>query len=195
MKKRNCLERGSIIEYSNEGNTYKGVLISNNKCIEHSTVFQVVKTKSKWDTLKIENLNTIDKSAIKKIKGKYPEKRIDGFIFNFKPEIGKVFYADLPSQVGHIQSGIRPIVVIKNVGDNVLMCPISSKLKKSHLKTHVLIQEEFLKQTSQVLVESVQLIPNTYLKGQELGKLDEQTLFKINKGLRVQLGKDKKTVG
>ena len=61
---------------------------------------------------------------------------------------GDIVIADLGETIGSEQSGIRPVIVIQNdVGNKfsptVIVAPLTSKIKKQTMPTHVEIGERF----------------------------------------------------
>ena len=57
---------------------------------------------------------------------------------------GEIYYADLSPVVGSEQGGYRPVIVLQNNKGNrysttVIIAPISSRLTKNPLPTHVMI--------------------------------------------------------
>ena len=62
---------------------------------------------------------------------------------------GEIYYAHLSPVIGSEQGGYRPIVILQNNKGNkysttVIVAPISSKITKNDLPTHVIIEEDFL---------------------------------------------------
>ena len=58
---------------------------------------------------------------------------------------GDIYYADLSPVIGSEQGGIRPVLVLQNNKGNkfsttVIVAPISSKLTKNPIPTHVIIR-------------------------------------------------------
>ena len=56
---------------------------------------------------------------------------------------GEIYYADLSPVVGSEQGGYRPVIVLQNNKGNrysttVIIAPISSRLTKNPLPTHVI---------------------------------------------------------
>ncbi len=106
---------------------------------------------------------------------------------------GDVFYADFDPAVGSEQGGVRPAVVVQNnVGNmhspTVIVAPITSKLSKSTLPTHVLLPAQScgLPQDSMVLLEQVRVLDKTRLR-ERIGALSSG-FEQINHGLTVSFG-------
>lgn len=63
--------------------------------------------------------------------------------------IEEIYYADLSPVVGSEQGGYRPVVVLQNNKGNrysttIIVAPISSKLTKNPLPTHVMVENNCL---------------------------------------------------
>lgn len=92
---------------------------------------------------------------------------------------GDIFYADLPKDCKHVQSGVRPVVIMQNnVGNRysptVTVVPLTSKKKSVHLPTHAVIEvdsDNGLKCDSVVLGEQITTIPVDRI-GKKVGKLN-----------------------
>ena len=57
---------------------------------------------------------------------------------------GDLYYADLDPTIGSEQDGFRPVLVVQNnIGNahspTVIIVPLTTKIKKNNLPTHVLI--------------------------------------------------------
>ena len=66
---------------------------------------------------------------------------------------GDIYYADLSPVIGSEQGGIRPVLVLQNNKGNkfsttVIVAPISSKLTKNPIPTHVIIRCDSLEKKS-----------------------------------------------
>lgn len=101
---------------------------------------------------------------------------------------GNVFIADLNPTVGSEQYGRRPVVILSNDLNNkysptILVAPLTKILKKTKLPTHIMIRKNyFLKYDSIILLEQLRTIDKTRLVAYK-GKVDFNTLEKINNGL------------
>lgn len=105
---------------------------------------------------------------------------------------GEIYYADLSPVVGSEQGGYRPVVVLQNNKGNrysttVIVAPISSRMTKNPLPTHVLIKNSCLSKKSVVLLEQIRTIDKIRMH-ELVGKVDDFTLRKINKAIRTSLG-------
>ena len=104
---------------------------------------------------------------------------------------GDVYYADLSPVVGSEQGGVRPVVVVQNDKGNrysktIIVAPISKKMSKPPIPTHVIFSDDSLSYVSMILCEQLRTIDKKRL-GQWIGTLDEKTLEKINRAIRVSL--------
>lgn len=103
------------------------------------------------------------------------------------PRIGDVYMAYLEG-TGSVQSGRRPVVVFQNnmgnvYSPNLVVLPLTSRLKKLSMPTHVLIRAEDsgLKVDSMVLCENPQSIPKSMI-GQYLTTLPDSYMKQIATG-------------
>ena len=104
---------------------------------------------------------------------------------------GDVYYADLSPVVGSEQGGVRPVVVVQNDKGNrysktIIVAPISKKMSKPPIPTHVRFSDDSLSYVSMILCEQLRTIDKKRL-GQWICTLDEKTLEKINRAIRVSL--------
>ncbi len=80
---------------------------------------------------------------------------------------GALFYADLDPVVGSEQGGTRPILILQNdVGNyfspTVVAAAITSRRDKTHLPTHVLLEDvPGLAPTSLLLLEQIRTVDRT----------------------------------
>ena len=104
---------------------------------------------------------------------------------------GDVYYADLSPVVGSEQGGVRPVAVVQNDKGNrysktIIVAPISKKMSKPPIPTHVIFSDDSLSYVSMILCEQLRTIDKKRL-GQWICTLDEKTLEKINRAIRVSL--------
>ena len=104
---------------------------------------------------------------------------------------GDVYYADLSPVVGSEQGRVRPVVVVQNDKGNrysktIIVAPISKKMSKPPIPTHVIFSDDSLSYVSMILCEQLRTIDKKRL-GQWICTLDEKTLEKINRAIRVSL--------
>lgn len=105
---------------------------------------------------------------------------------------GDVYYADLSPVIGSEQGGLRPVVVIQNDKGNrysktIIVAPISKKMSKPPIPTHVIFSDTSLSYVSMILCEQLRTIDKQRL-GQWITTLDEKTIAKIDHAICVSLG-------
>ena len=104
---------------------------------------------------------------------------------------GDVYYADLSPVIGSEQGGVRPVVVVQNDKGNrysktIIIAPISKKMSKPPIPTHVIFSDDSLSYVSMILCEQLRTIDKKRL-GQWICTLDDKTIEKINTAIRVSL--------
>lgn len=106
----------------------------------------------------------------------------------------EVYYADLSPAVGSEQDGMRPVIILQNnVGNKhaptTIVAPLTSRLTKKPLPTHILLPKGTVSITceSVVLLEQVRVIDKQRLKT-KMGILSEEYMTKINEALKISLG-------
>lgn len=104
---------------------------------------------------------------------------------------GEVYYADLSPVIGSEQGGYRPVLVVQNNKGNrfsttVIVAPISSKLTKNHLPTHVVIELEGLQKKSVILLEQLRTIDKRRIR-EKVGKVNEAMMQEVNMAMRTSL--------
>ena len=105
---------------------------------------------------------------------------------------GDIYYADLSPVLGSEQGGVRPVVVIQNEKGNrfsktVIIAPISTRMAKPPLPTHVLLPDAMMERCSMVLLEQIRTIDKQRL-GKWVGRLDSSIMVYIDRALRISLG-------
>ena len=113
---------------------------------------------------------------------------------------GDIYYADLRPVVGSEQGGIRPVVILQNnVGNRhsptVIAAPITSKMGKPRLPTHVCLNTHVnldapvpgLYRDSIILLEQLRTIDKSRLRD-KLGSLGEDQMCKLDHALEVSVG-------
>ena len=108
---------------------------------------------------------------------------------------GDIFYANLNNMLGHVQGGIRPVIVVSNNfnnahSDNITVVPVSSNINLK-LKTHILINGDLVEECglvkeSKILCETILTISKEQLY-QRIGRVTVGLTKKINESIRVQL--------
>ena len=105
--------------------------------------------------------------------------------------LGDIYYAKLYG-VGSEQKGLRPVLVIQNnVGNKfsptTVIIPITSKLDKANLPTHVLLKyTSGLKKMSVVLVEQIRTIDKSRLL-EKITTIDSKDLERVKKAVKHNL--------
>lgn len=104
---------------------------------------------------------------------------------------GDVYYADLSPVVGSEQGGVRPVVVVQNDKGNrysktIIVAPVSKKMSKPPIPTHVIFSVESLSYVSMILCEQLRTIDKKRL-GQWICTLDEKTIERVDHAIRVSL--------
>ena len=93
---------------------------------------------------------------------------------------GEIYYADLSPVVGSEQGGYRPVLILQNNKGNkysttVIVAPISSRMTKNDLPTHVIIETEFLEKKSVILLEQIRTIDKKRID-EKLGSLSQNLM-------------------
>lgn len=109
---------------------------------------------------------------------------------------GEIYYADLGRMLGSEQSGVRPVLIVQNNTGNqfsptVIVAPITSKMMKKRLPTHVYLQqnqEQYgLDRPSVVLAEQVRTVDKQRMKW-FVGELDEMAMKRVDRALAISFG-------
>lgn len=104
---------------------------------------------------------------------------------------GDIYYCNLSPVVGSEQGGVRPVVIIQNDKGNkysntVIIAPISKKMSKPPIPTHVIFSSEHLNYVSMILLEQIRTIDKSRLE-QWICSLDDKTMKAIDDALCVSL--------
>lgn len=104
----------------------------------------------------------------------------------------EIYYANLSPAVGSEQDGMRPVLILQNDVGNIyspttIIAPITSRIDKTHLPTHVNIFTEGLETDSIVLLEQVRTIDKTRLT-EYVGQLDKLMMVAIDRAIVVSFG-------
>lgn len=105
---------------------------------------------------------------------------------------GDIFYADLSPSQGSEQGGMRPVVILQNnVGNKhaptTIVAPITSRLSKKQLPTHITFNGCGLSKDSVILMEQIRTIDKGRLK-QKIGCLTNEKWEVVNEAIKVSLG-------
>lgn len=106
---------------------------------------------------------------------------------------GDIFWAELEGEAGSsMQTGRRPVLVISNDRANqhspiIPIIPITSKMGKAKLPTHVLIEKCGLSKPSIVLAEQITSISKNKLE-RKIGSI-QKTIYVglVRKAIQIQL--------
>jgi len=107
----------------------------------------------------------------------------------------EIYIADLNPVRGSEQGGVRPVLIIQNdVGNKksptVIVSPITSRLKKHYLPTHIFLPSlHGLPEKSMVLLEHIRTIDKSRLKSY-LSRLDDDVMDYIDNALGISVGLD-----
>lgn len=101
---------------------------------------------------------------------------------------GEIYYCDLSPTVGSEQGGIRPVLIVQNnVGNKfsptTIVVPITSKLTKANIPTHVEIP---LEKDSIAMLEQIKVIDKCRLR-EKISVADDKLLKKIDAALKVAI--------
>ena len=105
---------------------------------------------------------------------------------------GDIYYANLSPVLGSEQGGVRPVIIIQNEKGNrfsktIIVAPISTRMTKPPLPTHVLLPDAVMERCSMVLLEQIRTIDKQRL-GKWVGKVDGEVMTCIDNALRISLG-------
>jgi mRNA interferase MazF len=104
---------------------------------------------------------------------------------------GEIYYADLSPVVGSEQGGYRPVVILQNNKGNrysttVIIAPVSSRMTKNDLPTHVIIETDFLEKKSVILLEQIRTIDKKRID-EKVGTLSPEIMNKVNSAIKTSL--------
>ena len=104
---------------------------------------------------------------------------------------GEIYYADLSPVVGSEQGGYRPVVVLQNNKGNkfsttVIVAPISSRMTKNPLPTHVIVENECLEKKSVILLEQIRTIDKQRIS-EKVGIIGEEVMDIVNRAIKTSL--------
>ena len=101
----------------------------------------------------------------------------------------EIYVADLGEKVNSsVEGGIRPVLVLQNDKGNehsttVIIAPITSKLTKHRIPTHVLLKNPALERISIIMLEQIQTIDQSQLI-EYMGEATVQEMNRIERGFR-----------
>ena len=110
------------------------------------------------------------------------------------PQRGDIWFVELGCHPGtSVQDGCRPAFIMSNDAANlhsgiVTVVPLTSKLKKSYLPTHVILADECpALEPSMVLGEQLTTVGKTSLKSY-VGRISSKKVHEIEKAVEAHLG-------
>ena len=105
-----------------------------------------------------------------------------------------IWFADLPTVPGsHVQSGMRPVIVVSNDTANkysplISIVPLTSALKRADIPTHTVIHSRFLRCPSMALCEQIMTIDKSQLM-EHIGAVEcLHERLAVRHCMQVQLG-------
>ncbi len=107
---------------------------------------------------------------------------------------GEIYYADLDPVIGSEQGGERPVIILQNNKGNqfsntVVIAPMTTSQIKPPLRTHVDLEAEGLRCTSNVLLEQVRTIDKQRICDY-VGVTSDSDMIRIEKAILAELGMD-----
>lgn len=104
---------------------------------------------------------------------------------------GEIYYADLSPVVGSEQGGYRPVVILQNNKGNkfsttVIVAPISSRMTKNPLPTHVIVENDCLEKKSVILLEQIRTIDKQRIS-EKVGVIGEGIMDVVNRAIKTSL--------
>ena len=104
---------------------------------------------------------------------------------------GEIYYADLNPVKGHEQGGVRPVLILQNNLGNTyspttIVAPITSKVRKTVMPTHVAIKTKGLPVKSLVLLEHICTMDTSRLQGY-VGIANDETMEKVDMAVSISL--------
>lgn len=109
---------------------------------------------------------------------------------------GAVFMMEIPHNADnkHMQAGVRPVLAISNnlnlkSSPCIHVVPLTTKMCKNKLPTHVLLHADFLAKKSICLAEQLMQISKQNLieTGRYIGTLSDEELARVKDALKIQL--------
>jgi mRNA interferase MazF len=104
---------------------------------------------------------------------------------------GELYYANLDPVIGSEQGGERPVVILQNNKGNhysptVIVAPLTTKIGKPILPTHVEVNTEGLRSTSIVLLEQIKTIDKQRII-RYIGMVSQKDMRLIDQAILVSL--------
>ena len=137
--------------------------------------------------------NTYDVTH-RRSEAKHFDRRTDTELLDRIPQRGDIWFVELGCHPGtSVQDGCRPAFIMSNDTANlhsgiVTVVPLTSKLKKSYLPTHVILEDECpALEPSMVLGEQLTTVGKTSLKSY-VGRVGAAKIHEIEKAVEAHLG-------
>lgn len=107
---------------------------------------------------------------------------------------GEVYICTLAEDVGSVQSGTRPVLILQNdIGNKysptTIVAPFTSKMTKAALPTHMEIKNSSLLKDSVILFEQIRTIDKQTL-GDKLFTLSVEEMRQVNKCIKISFALD-----
>lgn len=106
---------------------------------------------------------------------------------------GDLYYADLGENVGSIQGGSRPVLVVQNdIGNKhsptVLVAVVTSVIKKLYMPVHAVLRKDYgLTEPSMVEAEQIRTLNKSQLE-RYIGHIDEESMEPTDRALVNSFG-------
>lgn len=107
---------------------------------------------------------------------------------------GDIFYYDFGKNIGSVQNGVRPVLVVQADDYNrnaptVIVAAITGVIKKRYLPSHIFLGEQFgLRMPSMVMMEQIRTVNQIELSDYIGTVNDKEVLGRINTALKKTLG-------
>ena len=111
-----------------------------------------------------------------------------------KVKRGQIYYADLSPVIGSEQGGHRPVLIISNDKGNavspiVIIAPITTRIGKKRLPTHVLIgTESGMAEDSMISCEQIRTIDKSRITTRCITEAKPWIMAEVNKAIKISLG-------
>lgn len=115
-----------------------------------------------------------------------------GAVVNGRVRRGDVFYADLRPTIGSEQDGVRPVLVVQNdvanrLSPTVVVCALTSQIKRTYLPTHVLVPDVSRTGPSIALLEQLRTLDKRRLL-RRIGHASPDVMDDVDRALAYALG-------
>lgn len=113
-----------------------------------------------------------------------------------EPRRGEIYWADLDPVVGSEQAGRRPALVVQNDRGNMnaattIVVPLSTRFTSKPYPFQVWLQPPSVPKRSLLKCEQVRTVDKSRLHPGCVGRLDPETMSKVDDALMVALGLDR----